>query len=191
MQNNTNTEDLDLDISWLEDVKKLTNITDIYKNEHQDNIQIYFIYINIHSTIEHVFKETYNLKTNIDNKQIITRECLLQIIQQKKICQNKRYKLFDILKFVFNLESDRLQFFSSDVSFIKKVNIIDEVIIEPSIFLFHKLNSLFFIYKETPPFNKSSLKILENKTPIKKTKKASFDIENTFRNHKFTKRTNI
>ena len=66
-----------------------------------------------------------------------------------------RYKLQDILLYNIELESQNIQHYSQvdnytelSAPFFKVLNIFDEIVIPPSIFVFHSINALYFIFKE-------------------------------------------
>jgi uncharacterized protein involved in tolerance to divalent cations len=90
--------------------------------------------------------------------QIALVRRILRIIQQKRhIDSAKKYRLFDLLSFQIDLESENLQSFvdlDNDDElknvFLKSVPIFDEIKCALSIFIFHDINSLYFIFKEIP-----------------------------------------
>lgn len=180
-------EEINIDLSWLDETNKLVNITNIEKKEMQNKIKIHFVYVDENSEIEHITSEIVELIHSTSNEKetcILSRNYLLKLIQTKKNQGEKKYRLFEILKYNVDLESENIQqFLTTENKFLKKVNYMEDIVIEPSVFIFHKLNSLYFIYKETDrPQNNNMKPILkittqESKNKIhKKTKKVNWNI---------------
>lgn len=160
---------LGLDISWLKEQERLEKVNNNYEKEPMESIELFFIFINQNSFIEKITNEKLHLdgktidnKTidnkTIDNKTHIIRKSELDTIINQK-CSPK-YLLDDILLFHVNLDPQNIQSFSksentyeSSSSFVHVLKSIDEGIhIPSSIFIFHRINSLFFIFKEKPAF---------------------------------------
>ena len=142
--------DSDLDISWINEQHRIQNIQNNYCKETVDEIIVYSLYINKDSYIE---KITCKKQPVVNN--LISRDSVLGIIQKNKVSSSKKYKLLDVLVYHVDLEPQHIQSFSKIVdlndhskSFFKVLPIVDEISIPPSIFIFHSLNSVFFMYKE-------------------------------------------
>jgi hypothetical protein len=103
-------------------------------------------------------------------------DSVLGIIQKNKVSSSKKYKLLDVLVYHVDLEPQHIQSFSkvSDLndhsrSFFKVLPIVDEISIPPSIFIFHSLNSVFFMYKEvenTPNKHSHTIKSILKPTSV-------------------------
>jgi hypothetical protein len=142
----------DLDSSWIDKEEKMGASNTNYIREPISDIQLFFIYINSESEIEHVSKESEYIN---DLNNCISKERLLQIIQTKRHHNNKKYRLDDLLSFQVDLEPENIQSFSEldsldhiSSSFLKSLPIFDEVVCIPSIFIFHNTSSLFFLFNE-------------------------------------------
>jgi hypothetical protein len=142
----------DLDSSWIDKEEKMGASNTNYIREPISDIQLFFIYINSESEIEHVSKESEYIN---DLNNCISKERLLQIIQTKRHHNNKKYRLDDLLSFQIDLEPENIQSFSEldsldhiSSSFLKSLPIFDEVVCIPSIFIFHNTSSLFFLFNE-------------------------------------------
>ena len=172
----------DLDISWIEEQEKLQQINANYFKEPMETIDIYFIYINTNDYIEKINCMQHNL-TIIDNNSIIHNKDVINLIEQNKYLSNNKYKIQDILLYNISLQPENIQSYSkneqileSSSKFLEPLSIINDFIIPPSIFIFHKINSIFFIFKqlqEIKPMPKSILKpnVSSNDKPMQKTKK--------------------
>ena len=178
-------DDEDLDISWIQSHEKILSIHENYKREPMESISLYFLYINQNEEIEKIIREKEGLEGR-DDFQRLSKERILQIVQQKKKTNTGKYSLDHILVYNITIEPENIQKYVNTDNlvefsqpFIKNLSVIDEIKIYPSIFVFHSLNSIFFFFKKmdepnVPPFvRKSILKIGnvidENKN--KKTKK--------------------
>jgi hypothetical protein len=142
--------DDDLDVSWINEQSRIQNIESNYCREPVSDIQVYSVYISKQSYIEKIARKKYAI---IDN--ILSRDAVLGIIQNNKHSVSKKYKLMDILLYHVDLEPQHIQSYSqsddiptSSKTFFKVLPIVDEIHIPPSIFIFHGLNSVFFVYKE-------------------------------------------
>lgn len=178
-------DDEDLDISWIQNHEKILSIHENYKREPVESISLYFLYINQNAEIEKIIREKERLEVK-DDFQRLSKERILQIVQQKKKTNTGKYSLDHILVYNITIEPENIQKYVNTNNllefsqpFIKNLSVIDEIKIYPSIFVFHSLNSIFFFFKKmdeptAPPLvRKSILKIGnvidENKN--KKTKK--------------------
>ena len=139
-----------LDVSWIAEQQRIQNIETNYCREPVTDIQIYSLYINKNSYIEKITRKKHDI---VDN--VLTRDAVLGIIQNNKRLASKKYKLMDVLVYNVDLEPQHIQTYSqtndisaSSKSFFKVLPIVDEIHIPHSIFIFHSLSSVFFMYKE-------------------------------------------
>ena len=152
----------DLDTSWIENEEFQNN----YEREPMKDLVLFFVYIDKDLSIEKIIKE----HIEIDNG--ISKEKLLHLIQTKRHRTDgsigKKYKLSNLMEFHIPLEPDELKEFvradlhEDTLKWLKTLPIFESVIIDPSIFIFHDLNSLFFFFKEVENPIKSILKTGEN-----------------------------
>lgn len=145
----------DLDMSWIEEEERLQNIQTNYSREPMESIRVYFIYINKNQYIDKILCENQELEIRSDGSgSQINKETVLKMIQTKKISTPfSKYKLNDILLYNIDLEPEHVQDYSKSdgdkgAGVLKKIPIFDEIIIVPSIFIFHGINSLYFIFQE-------------------------------------------
>jgi hypothetical protein len=147
----------DLDDSWIHETEKLEKIEQNYIREPMEFIDTFFIYINSNSYIEKILSEKHPLVLLADGKtNVLKKEYILQLIQSKKIKTNhSKYKFIDMITFNVDLEPEHIQSYSKNENisenskkFFNVLPIIDDVLIPPSIFVFHGINSIFFIFQE-------------------------------------------
>tara|TARA_Y100000022_G_C13221081_1_gene362432 strand:- start:193 stop:849 length:657 start_codon:yes stop_codon:yes gene_type:complete len=191
-----------LDTSWIEFENKIENIHEHYVREPPQEIDIFCIYVNLDSSIEYVINEKEELSFIDKEKKTrgIHKERLLQLIQKKKMHyanRSKKCKLMDILFYNADIESvDLEQDYMNDSneqdiysSFFKVIPIFNEIVVQDSIFVFHDVNSIFFIFKEMESHNtslKSILKSNDTNTRAKSTKKVHIDVS---RNKEFSNKS--
>ena len=180
----------DLDYSWINKEEKMGASDTNYIREPIDEIQLFFVYINSGLEIEYVSKES----ECVDG--CISKDRLLQIIQTKRHHNNKKYRLDDLLSFQIDLEPENIQSFSEldsldpiSETFLKSIPIFDEVICIPSIFIFHDMASLFFMFNEIDTVKKSILRSASDSHRV--TKKVRIMDEHVIGDHSSNNRKSM
>jgi hypothetical protein len=149
--------DEDLDESWILEQERIQTIQTNYCREPMESIRLCFIYINPNQYIDKVIYENHEFGGVDMESSVLSRELILKVVQTKRIGSggNKKYKLMDTCLYHVDLEPENIQGFSklddlSDVGerFFKVLPILDEIRVGPSIFIFHKINTLYFIFEE-------------------------------------------
>jgi len=147
----------DLDVSWIQEQERLQDIQKNYCREPISNIDLFSIYINHNLYIDKIICEKQVLEPHENNvDSILKKECLLKLIQSKKLfTPDSKYKLIDILKYNVELEPENIQSYSKtenivekSAGFFKVHPIIDDIVISPSIFIFHGINAIYLIFQE-------------------------------------------
>ena len=188
-------DDDDLDTSWIEESARITDMDQNYEPEPMDQIAAHLIYINVNNYIEKTKTEYIKLvepnsddKTRIitkkdsdDKTRIITKDTLLKIIHQNQTKTHKsKYYLQDILWYNVELKPENIQksiYSENSVDLFKQffkiaqLIQIDDIILQPSIFIFHSLQCMYFVFQEKeteiPAHSiKSILKPTQPKPPI-------------------------
>lgn len=152
MIENKEEEEDNLDISWIHEHERIQNIQNSYCRESMTSIPLFFIYINQHQYIDKILSEKHDI--SVEDK--LSKEALLHIVEKHKISTPvSKYKLVDVLKFHVTIEPEHIQAFSKNENIdeiskdlMKVLPVLDEIKIEPSIFIFHSLNSIYFIFQE-------------------------------------------
>jgi hypothetical protein len=151
--------------SWINQYDRLCSITSNQEREISEYIKFYFIYINKNNYIDKVLFEKGDLDVDFENNfSYISKESLLKIIQSKKIIPSNilesktpfsRYKLIDILSFVVDIEPENIQWMANDETIehntfgsLKVLSLFKDIHIHKSIFVFHNINSIYFIFQE-------------------------------------------
>jgi hypothetical protein len=188
---NDNDNDLEMDTSWIDQQEKIQTIDATYYREPMESIDIYILYINQNKFIENIIYEKHPL-VHDKTGSFLSKEFLIQFIQsKKKSTPFSKYKFETILYYNIDLEPENIQSYSlntnfHDVSdrFFKVLPIINDIYFSDSIFIFHGVNSLFFLFQEVEHIDNSRRHTLKS---ILKTDKT---IKNVDKKH-MTKKVNI
>jgi len=184
-----------LDESWIHELQKIQDIKQNYCRECMDSISVHSIFVNVDKQIDKIINLDITLSKNdtTENCRYVSKNKLMSIVKQNKELlgsQNKHeYKLIDIASFFVTLEPEHIQSYSktdittTDHNFFKIHPYIDDIHVPTSIFIFHKLNSIFLVYQEFISTSnnrtaKSILKKNNNKnTKSSHTKKVKINTE--------------
>jgi hypothetical protein len=156
-----------LDISWIHSHEKENNIHQNYYREPIDEITMTCIYINKYSEIEDIVSDNFTITScNNENESVITKEELLYFIQRKKQTPRGKYNLMDIAIYCVDIEPENIQSYAKNenneelsVRFLRTHSIFNEIVLPDSIFIFHPVNTVYFMFKE-----RKSLPLLPNTT---------------------------
>ena len=142
-------EDLDLDLSWIEDEESLLRGSQ-YKKIPMSEIRIQCIYVGSTQEVVYRTKHTYSLHV-LENHAEISNAYLLKIIQNHQFHEGKKYKLGDMMLYNVNIEPENLQAFSQGLILtgFSTISMFEPLVIESSLPCFHKMNEIFIVYRET------------------------------------------
>lgn len=149
-----------MDTDWITGEQRLSNINHLCFPEKLPFITLEFIYVNLASEVVKTTKKKITLTSTV-----LSKELLISIIHSHKTVS---YILKDTLLFHIPIEPEVLpafleETFNSSV-FMKPYPIIEDIHLCPSIFIFHPVNTLFFIYHEQEKIAAKLLKsALKNK----------------------------
>ena len=153
-----------MDFSWIIEEERLENIQENCNREKIERIELTSIYINKDNEIETVERETMNVSTI----PVLTREILTEWIQQrKKFTPTSEFQIKDILWFHVPIEPDNIPEIKPDATTffhhfsLKKSDKdrieIPEIPINPAIFIFHSIATLYFCFYEIAFETKSKI----------------------------------
>jgi hypothetical protein len=191
----------DLDMSWINEYERLSSMNENYIREPMDSINMYFIYINRNLYIEKIVHDKQPLTLSEDKKySYLPKEVLLQIIQSRKIkTPFSKYRLTDVLSYLVDLEPEHIQSYSKNENvdqstspspFLKVLPIMNDVQMNSSIFIFHDVNTVYFLFQEVELLNhrhtyKSILKSpgseISDKSNTKKVRMQLTSVENSIK----------
>ena len=135
-------------------------ITKIYDNNSTDKILVYFLYVNSSN-------EIYNIKnkTEFINNGEISRERQLYLIKENQFNELKKHKLISLSYINFDINEDDIEDLINnklEKVFFKKLEMIEDIKFNPSLFLFTRINCIFYIYKELTHSEHTTRKIMLN-----------------------------
>jgi hypothetical protein len=181
-------EDETLDMNWINQEEKKISMNYGFIREPMKKIRIHFVYVHQNSvnkvhTEDYVLMDEDSVADNVETPQVIPNVNIIQLIESHKNMDGNKYKLNDLLLFNVTLESEEIQKYilgeeMYNSKFLKSISVVQNIVIEPSIFIFHKTNAIYFIFKEmertkwlkTAITNKLR-PILKNAKDMRKTKK--------------------
>lgn len=140
-------------MSWILEEEKLLKTERNHPREHMDTISVYSLYLNGDSSIEKIVTDMVTLDWNSEKAcKFIPKERVLQLIQEKKK-QPVHYIYKEAFMYLVDLEPEHIQSYvgtgvSTGDSFLVKIPVVDDITIQPSIFIFHSMNAVYFIFQE-------------------------------------------
>lgn len=152
-----------------EDIEYLFNL----QREPLSEINLFFIYMNSDNSIEKIEKDMESMESMESMQSIISKERLLQIVQTKRNCGGKKYRLNDILTFQLPFEKEHLESFihsEENLNHLVSVPIFNEIVFQPALYIFHDFIALYFFFSEYCKPLKSILHNPENKRVTKKVR---------------------
>jgi hypothetical protein len=180
METNLDDDESKLDISWINEQSRIQNIHQNYFKEPIDNITVYSLFINKNLYIDNIKCDKLPVEKNGDTQSYhISSATILKMIQTHKTNKlTTHYKLKEILTYIIDTNPEDIQEYvlSNDTDskcFLQTYNnMVDEIQIPESIFIFHNINSIYFLFqeKETDNHNhtyKSILKTDNRENPIR------------------------
>jgi|TARA_Y100000389_G_C17451502_1_gene515129 hypothetical protein len=193
-----------LDTSWIKEQERFNDIENNHDREPMNIINTFIVYVNQNDYIDKIICEKQPLDVINDiSGSVFTIDKLTDFVHSKKIYNSmSKYRLQETLLYNINLEHDELTSFTRtdnnvESQFLNSVSFMTNIYINPSLFIFHNINSLIFIFKEYVHNNISndhSLKsILKNKNNLTSrelsTKKVKIQDNSIIKiNHKKTRR---
>jgi hypothetical protein len=149
--------DFDLDTSWIQKEQRIQNIQNNHIREPMDSIHAVFIYINQNNYIDKISREFVTLTQNQQGTgSLIPYNILLKLIQNKKIkTSTSKYQFSNAFSFIIDFDTQQIQPFSNtntenleNNSFFKEISVTQDINIPSSVFIFHNINTIYFLYKE-------------------------------------------
>jgi hypothetical protein len=159
---------MDEDELWIQEQQKILNIKMNYKREPLEYINLHFCYVDAENAIVNLKTE----KHTFSETQTITEAQLFSIIEEKKHDANINYIFSELSLFVVDVEPENIQSIEpAGKPFFKSLPFIQDIVIPPSIFIFHPLNSLFFLFKRRKSTSKNTKKVTFLLPPKKQTRR--------------------
>lgn len=148
----------------------MENLKELYNNDNKkDNINLTFLYLDENNGV-------YSIKNKIETVEngIIDRERQLYIIKENQYNMLQKHKLISLSYFNVDLNKNNIDNFINNkiaTNFFTKLEIVDTIRLNPSLNIFKKLNSIFYIYKVISPSNNTTRKIFITTDKNRKTRR--------------------
>ena len=140
--------EVEINTDWINNETRLLNEEGLLCQEAMKTIKIVHVYMNEISEIVKIKKTIHTFK---DGSNVVTcNEILRYYIENRKL-QTTKYKLFKVLVYNVDLGDKLYQKMKSisTINCLKSVSLyIEDIVINPSLFIFHEMNSIYLIYKE-------------------------------------------
>jgi hypothetical protein len=173
-----------LDDSWIKEQQRIHDINFNYCKEPMENISIASIFVNNNKQINNITTNKVHLSrtTGESPTTLLPKERLIELIQKGKKSSigdsSSRYKIAEVATFIVDINPEDIQRYTNttDVTntykpFFKTQSRIHDVVIPDSVFIFHKVNSIFFIFQEiSENLRNHTIKSILKNTDNKKTK---------------------
>ena len=171
----------ELDTGWIQKYEFEEKDYEKFYKESVDNIKVNYLYINNQNELHKIKKENIIL----NNKNILTRDILIDLIKENQNDNQNKYKIQSIIKYNITLNPENIIYFIDEEfenKFTEQIENIDDIKFEPSINIFQDLNSIYLIYKEVikteinKKLNRIGTKKIYLNTKQRKTKKRNLKI---------------
>lgn len=140
-------QELIINTDWINNEMRLFNENGILHQELMKTIQIIHVHINSSSEVIKTRRVVHSFN-NGDN--LLSSNEIFRYYVQNRNTDSIQYKFFKLL--VYNVDlGDKLYTTINSIStinFLKSFTHIKDIIINPSLFIFHEINAVYLIYKE-------------------------------------------
>lgn len=152
--------EFDVDTDWIDKQVRLYNENEKIFKENMKTINIVSIFINPSHEIVKTQKCIHSFK---DESCILFSNEIYQYFKNQRIQDSIKYDLNQL--FVYNIDLDNKLYTDIEsittTNFLTSFTYIKDIVINPSLFIFHEINCVYIIYKE-------NIKNIHNKTVKKK-----------------------
>ena len=147
----------------------MENLESLYNSSKKDDINLTFLYLDQNNDV-------YSIKNKIElvENGIIDRERQLYIIKENQYNMLQKHKLINLSYFNVDLSKNNIDDLINNkiaTNFFTKLEIVDTIRLNPSLNIFKKLNSIFYIYKVISPNNNTTRKIFITTEKNRKTRR--------------------
>ena len=163
----------DLDMSWLDTTKKILSADKNYEKEPMEYVMFHFCYVN--KDIQKIITEKHQFSDKTQTS--LSSAFLNTLICEKSRLNGVQYVCASVSTYFVDLEPEHIQQYTKTNTyydfFNKTVDLSQDLVCPPTIFIFHSLNSLFFLFEEAPPLELKPRGILKaGRSPAGATKKS-------------------
>ena len=139
--------------NWVQELERIGSLSQNAMKESMIDIPITILYVNRNNELEPKIYDKITLHLNDVRKTMATKEVLLKkMCQYKKLGENSKYVCKELMLFHVPVEPEQMVHlangaFAETHHFFRKYPITDSIEIEPSIFVFHNINQLYFLFQ--------------------------------------------
>lgn len=141
--------DDDLDLSWIQEEQDLLEGPTQSKKHVMSNIAFRCIYIDSNQEIVSNTRSVCSLEV-CDTHSVLSNARLLKYIKDFQRLNGITYKLGEIFMYHINIDFENVQAFIScdSVGSFSTISMFEDLIIEPSLSIFHEINEIYMFYRE-------------------------------------------
>lgn len=135
-----------MDTSWIDEYIEHEDKYGKFYKEENETCNMQFIYLNDENEIMFVCKDKVILEDNTLKSSV-----LMPMIERRREKYNERYKIHDIFFYNITTDSEELVRFKERVlykNYLKTTEIMEDIVVEPSISMFKDLNEIIIIFKK-------------------------------------------
>lgn len=146
-----------LDMDYIEEFNQLEKDYKKFYNKEVKKVKLFYIYIN-------EYNEIYNIKSENETlvNTYLTKERLLYLIKNKQFNLLNKHRLVSLLQFNIDLKHTDIKKFIEnklEINYLTSLKILDTIKFKNSIKMLEDINSIFFIFSQTPLSNNTTKKI--------------------------------
>lgn len=178
-----------LDTTWIDDYEDIEKKYEMFYKENISSMNVIMIYVNSRLEIEKISKRDLELKSY----NVVSKDEILEMINSHSCVGDIKYKLLSLLTYNINIAHNELKGFlesnldnPSKDEFLHSLSTLEDIMLVPSIQLFHDINSIVIVYYEKSDPIKPKPK--EAKTKHNTTKKIFINTRTVSNKQKKTKR---
>ena len=143
-----NNEAIELNTVWIDKEIKMLNENDKLIKEYMKSIQIIHVFINSLSEIVKTYKTVHTFK---DNNSILSFSDVHSFYKKNKIQNHVKYNMDQLI--IYNVDFDDKLYSNikslSTINFLKSTSYLKDIVVQPSLFIFHEINCIYIMYKES------------------------------------------
>ncbi len=142
-----NIHEIDVNIDWIDKQLRLYNENEKIFKENMKSIEIVSIFINSSNEIVKAYNFIHSFR---DYNCVLSSTEIFQYFKNFRVQDSIKYDFNQLL--VYNIDLDNKLYTDIEsittTNFLTSFTYIKDIVINPSLFIFHELNTVYMIYKE-------------------------------------------
>ena len=158
--------------NWVQELERISTLSQNAMKEIALDIPITILYVNRNNELEPKVHDKISLSGTFVTKEIL----LKKMCQYKKLGENSKYVCKELMLFHVPVEPEQMVHLANGTintqRFFRTLPITDSIEIEPSIFVFHQINQLYFLFQEvlTSPLKSCLKSSVQNQDKTKRVR---------------------